>query len=102
MFNTSFLVRFWNFDNFLEILSSDQDRIFEQNFSNKNLDSLFYFDDVDILLCLVLEHGRLGADEDVLKHKTICYETITFGLVTHTLEAAAMRVRSFVYDIHIM
>ena len=31
-----------------------------------------------------------------------CYETIMFGRVTHTLDAAAMRVRSFVYIIHIL
>ena len=77
-------------------------KFFEQNISDKNLDSFFNFDDVDILLGLVLEHRRLGANEDVLKHKTICYETIMFGRVTHTLEAAEMRVRSFVYIIHIL
>ena len=31
-----------------------------------------------------------------------CYEPIMFGWITHTLEAAAMRVRSFVYVIHIL
>ena len=31
----------------------------------------------------------------------MCYETIMFG-VTHALDAAAMRVRSFVYVIHIL
>ena len=31
-----------------------------------------------------------------------CYETIIFGKVTHTLDAPAMRVRSFVYVIHIL
>ena len=35
-------------------------------------------------------------------HVNICYGTIMFGQVTHTLDAAAMRVHSFVYVIHIL
>ena len=31
-----------------------------------------------------------------------CCETIMFGRVTHTLDAAAMRARSFVYVTHIL
>ena len=31
-----------------------------------------------------------------------CYETIMFGRVTPTLDAAALRVHSFVYIIHIL
>ena len=36
------------------------------------------------------------------KKLSLCYETIMFGRVTHTLGAAAMRVHSFVYVIHIL
>ena len=31
-----------------------------------------------------------------------CYETIMFGRVSHTLDAASMRVRSLFYLIHIL
>ena len=34
--------------------------------------------------------------------QVMCYETIMFGRVTHMLDAAAMRVRSLFYLIHIL
>ena len=49
----------------------------------------------------VLGHQQMTHQDRDLK-ETYCYETIMFGRVTHTLDAAAMRVRSFVYVFHIL
>ena len=45
----------------------------------------------------------LGTLQDFpYRYLLVCYETIMFGQVTHTLDAAAMQMRSLSYLIHIL
>ena len=45
---------------------------------------------------------RKSNEIDIVEYLTYCYETIMFGRVTRTQDAAAMGVRAFVYVIHIL